>query len=70
MTIILFVAYRNRAKETEEGKKEEDKKSLELDQINGQAVVAKEKKSQQMMSATKSNGISIIIYSSEIGLQT
>jgi hypothetical protein len=70
MTIILFVACRNRAKKTEEGKKEEDKKSLELDQINGQAVVAKEKKSQQMMSATKSNGISIIIYSSEIGLQT
>ena len=52
MTIILFVACRNRVKELEEEKTSEDKKSLELDQINGQIVVAKDKKSKQIIGAT------------------
>lgn len=67
MTIIFFVACRNRLKGKEEEKKV-DKSSLE--HINGQAVGPINKNPQQMRAATCSKGISIIIYSSELELQT
>ena len=67
MTIIFFVACRNRVKNNEEEKKDDESS---LDFINGQIVVPLDKNKGQKKAALCYKGVSIVLYSSEIEFQT
>jgi hypothetical protein len=66
MTIIFFVACRDRMKIKEEEKKDED----DINQINSNTVAPIDKNKKKKKAAITYKGISIVVYSSELELQT